>query len=81
MYSDAQCSCSAQFVSDIMHILDGPAAALNVSGTDFQQYFEPKCMDGFDTCKPPLQTLICSAFTGPEYAWASVISSARSNKP
>ena len=56
MFSDAQCPCSAQFVSDVKHILDGPASAFGASTTDFRQYFVPKCMDAFDTCKPPLAT-------------------------
>jgi hypothetical protein len=49
MYSDAQCPCSAQFVSDAQHILDHPS----FSGlADFTQFFVPKCMDAIDTCAP-----------------------------
>lgn len=46
MYSDAQCPCSAQFVSDIKHILDNEQFA----DVDLQQYFVPKCMDAIDSC-------------------------------
>eukprot|EP00040_Diaphanoeca_grandis_P014836 m.75368 g.75368 ORF g.75368 m.75368 type:complete len:284 (+) comp24779_c0_seq1:114-965(+) len=46
MFSDAQCPCSAQFVSDVKHILDNPMFAQ----VDFEQYFEPKCMDAVDNC-------------------------------
>ena len=37
MFSDAQCPCSAQFTSDIRHILDLPEFAF----LDFVQYFVP----------------------------------------
>ena len=63
MYSDAQCPCSAQFVSDIKHILDHHPFNATGPGTtgaeedsfrlDFEQYFVPKCMDAIDTCKVP----------------------------
>ncbi len=46
MYSDAQCPCSAQFVSDIEHVLAQPSFAT----VDLKVYFEPKCMDAVDSC-------------------------------
>ena len=49
MYSDAQCPCSAQFVSDVEAILNHPSFA---NLTDFVQFFIPKCMDAVDTCAP-----------------------------
>lgn len=58
MFSDAQCPCSAQFVSDVSHLLSGPAATTAGFGNgtiDFRQYFVPRCMDGVDACQPPLQ--------------------------
>ena len=49
MYSDAQCPCSAQFVSDVTAILEHPSFS---NLTDFTSYFLPKCMDAVDTCAP-----------------------------
>jgi hypothetical protein len=45
MYSDAQCPCSAQFVSDVVHIMRAFNGTL-----DLEQLFVPKCMDALDTC-------------------------------
>ena len=47
MYSDAQCPCSAQFVSDVRHIMRHRAFNGSV---DLEQIFVPTCMDVFDHC-------------------------------
>lgn len=49
-YADAQCPCSAQFVADVkQYILDVPEFQPLVN---FQQYFVPSCMNGFNHCPP-----------------------------